>query len=809
MKKIFFVVFIFLSFNTLVLSTVNVESETGLNVYHDGTCERAGSLKFIIFNSTDFQSASPTNSVFIKVQLTDGAVLCRDLDGNNAPADGVNWVGVETDGTINGFTYGDVLIRGAQGQDYIEVMIYNAPGNGINLPNSTNQAWFSFGSTLDFLGNNFTVNVYDYSSPTTVIRTLDFGTPLCIDYSGRVNGEDLFLPNEINYVVLESYQGAINGQPLGVGFSPANPPIAFGSAFSPNINYISAASNEFGTISPNGEIPVENGANKEFLFIPTVGYHLKRIVVDGASIGISSTYTFYSVTENHTIYGDFAENNPPVINSFSSDTTSGNKPATIIFTVNAVNPKGGSIIQYNWDLNGDGNIDRSTNINSISHIYSSAGIYYASVTVIDDELESTTSEPIVINVSNEFKYLIGKELVNSNLVCVNPFPDGGNIVVKGLNSEGTTILEKNYPIFCNGKLSIHLSDIITESVENFEISADRKIIFFIDGIYENGKFASYMFNDKYRELPIPHVAEEVDNWNTFLFLSNIYKSQLRLNTGEIDNELTPTFFFNCNLNYYFQENSNNNSWFGNLKTYSNNPFSNTYSLSGFEYFAYKNGDGASVELSGNLSTKFYIPHLTTNNEIFWTGLAFTNSTNNEITLNAEFYLNSGESSGSEELIIPANTKIKGTASELFSNIQNTGNWGIIQTTGKIQAIEIYGTYSAGICGFPLQNKLITNGIFPLMLKGENNWTGLAICNPNNETTYVEFSLISATGQLKTTVSDSILPFGKFSKTVEELFSELAVTGDYITVSSTLPITGLTATGDLSRTFMKALNVTEK
>lgn len=809
MNKTLFIILITIFYFGLTMATINVESETGLNVYHDGTCERVGSLKFIVFNGTDFQSAIPSDPVFIKVKLTDAAVLCRDLDGNNSVGDGVNWVGVETDGTVNGFAYGDVLIRGAQGQDFIEIMILNAPGSGGNLPNSTNQAWFRFGSTLDSSGNNFTVNVYDFSSPTTVLRTLDFGTPLCIDYSGRVNGEDKFLPNEINYVVLESYQGSIGGQPLGVGFSPPNPAIAYGNEFSPNISFITASANEFGTISPEGEIPVESGFSKEFIFLPNSGYHIKNIIVDDIIQSIASSYTFYSVTSNHTIYVEFSINNPPIINSFTADFTSGNIPLTVNFMVDAENPKGGSIDSYNWDFDGDGTFDSVTIENATTYTYTTAGIYNAKVKVVDDELETTTSNSIKIETSKEIDFYLPKELSGSSLTCINPFNDGGYIYVKGTDSTGLSISEQNYPILCNGKISIDLSNTLTNDVESFKVSSDRRILFFIDGSYENGKFASYINTNKYKELKIPHVAEEVNQWDTHVFISNSYKSPLKLNTRENENEIEKSTSFFCNLNYYFQENTNKTSWFGDFDAYSTNPFSNSYSLSGFEYFSFKDGDGAAVELSGNLSTDFYIPHLTTNKDIFWTGFVFTNFSTNEVTLNVDFYLNSGELAGSEEISIPSNTKLKGTTGDLFPSIPDNAEWGIVHASNKIQAIEIYGTYSNGICGFSLNNTTTTNGVFPLMLKGQNVWTGIALCNPNTETAEIKLKVMSHVGNLKETVETSLLPFSKFSATIEEIFQTDIITSDYILIESTLPITGIEAAGDLDRNYMKALTMSEK
>ncbi len=808
MKKIIILIIVTMFFYINVFSTVNVESEIGLAVYHDGTCERVGVLKFIVQNNSDFQSATNENPVFIKVKLTDGAVLCRDLDGDNSNNDGVNWVAIDTDNTVNGFKYGDVLIRGAKNQNYIEIMIRNAPGDSANLPSSINQAWFKFGSTLDSSGNNLIVNIYDENSPETYIRSLNYGTPICVDYSGRVNGEDEFLPNDINTVVLESYQGSIDGQPLGIGFSPPNPPIAYGNEDSPNIHYISASSNEYGVISPQGEIPVANGLNQEFIFIPFSNYHLKNIIVDKSSVGILNAYTFHGVTENHSIYAEFVRNNPPIINSFASNKTSGNCPTTVTFNVDATNPKGGKIIFFKWDFDGDGKVDLTTTENTASYQYKSEGIFQATVTVTDDEFETTTSNPIKIEISKLFTYYIPKELANGILNCINPFNDGGNVLIKAINIQNEVSFEYNYPLFCNGKTIVNLLPLFTEDIEFLAISSDRRIIFTLEGKFDNSNFATYLINQTEKQLKLPHVAEETLQWDTFALITNSNKSEVNISTGETTINIERKNAFAVNLSYCFQENINQNSWFGYIETHTTNPFETGFSLSGFEIFKYKQSDGAAIELINTLTKKFFIPHITNKDE-FWTGFAFTNFSNREVELTAYFYSLLGEPIFQKTIMLSAKSKLKGTFKQLFEQNSNSIAWGIVETSEPIQAIEIYGTYLSGICGFNLNNTLITKGVFPLLNLTNSNWTGLAICNPNNDTVQIKLSVVSKTGNTKETALKTIAPFGKFSGTIKQLFSEIPNETDYILLESTLPVTAVSAIGDTEYTFLKAVNITEK
>ncbi|MCK5879282.1 MAG: hypothetical protein KAH24_05860, partial [Holophagae bacterium] len=123
MKKLLTTIFMAV-LTVSVFATVNVETETPA-VYHDGACERVGSMRFIVTNDQDYQSASTTNPITVKIELTDAAVLCHDLDGSDN--DGFNyWVELEVDATAGTsllpmWLPGEVLARGAAGWNYIEV----------------------------------------------------------------------------------------------------------------------------------------------------------------------------------------------------------------------------------------------------------------------------------------------------------------------------------------------------------------------------------------------------------------------------------------------------------------------------------------------------------------------------------------------------------------------------------------------------------------------------------------------------------------------------------------------------------------
>ncbi len=69
---------------------------------------------------------------------------------------------------------------------------------------------------------------------------------------------------------------------------------------------IEATSGEGGALDPEGTILLEEGESQTFLVLPTSGYVIDEVIVDGNSIGVTESYTFEDVTSDHTIEAIFA-----------------------------------------------------------------------------------------------------------------------------------------------------------------------------------------------------------------------------------------------------------------------------------------------------------------------------------------------------------------------------------------------------------------------------------------------------------------------------------------------------------------------
>jgi len=77
-------------------------------------------------------------------------------------------------------------------------------------------------------------------------------------------------------------------------------------AFKYIIQYaISTSVSAGGTITPSGSVTVNSGDSQTFTITSNTGYKIKDVKIDGASIGAVSTYTFNSVSSDHTIEAQF------------------------------------------------------------------------------------------------------------------------------------------------------------------------------------------------------------------------------------------------------------------------------------------------------------------------------------------------------------------------------------------------------------------------------------------------------------------------------------------------------------------------
>jgi hypothetical protein len=89
---------------------------------------------------------------------------------------------------------------------------------------------------------------------------------------------------------------------------------------------IAASSDTNSTISPSGSIQVNNGSSQTFTYSADSGYSITQVLVDGSPVSITGSYTFSSVSANHTIVVSTVSSilfTPSVVQSGSASAGSG------------------------------------------------------------------------------------------------------------------------------------------------------------------------------------------------------------------------------------------------------------------------------------------------------------------------------------------------------------------------------------------------------------------------------------------------------------------------------------------------------
>ncbi|MFH0797678.1 MAG: FG-GAP-like repeat-containing protein [Candidatus Omnitrophota bacterium] len=91
------------------------------------------------------------------------------------------------------------------------------------------------------------------------------------------------------------------------------------ASFAINTYTITASAGSNGSIAPSGAVSVNYGASQAFTITPATGYQVADVLVDSVSQGAVTSYTFTTVTANHTISASFAINTYTITASAGSN----------------------------------------------------------------------------------------------------------------------------------------------------------------------------------------------------------------------------------------------------------------------------------------------------------------------------------------------------------------------------------------------------------------------------------------------------------------------------------------------------------
>jgi hypothetical protein len=116
------------------------------------------------------------------------------------------------------------------------------------------------------------------------------------------------IPSAGYHVATVTVDGSSVGAVTSYPFSNVTANHTIAATFAVNTWTITASAGANGSISPSGTVSVANGAAQTFSIIPSAGYHVATVTVDGSSVGAVTSYPFSNVTANHTIAATFAIN---------------------------------------------------------------------------------------------------------------------------------------------------------------------------------------------------------------------------------------------------------------------------------------------------------------------------------------------------------------------------------------------------------------------------------------------------------------------------------------------------------------------
>jgi hypothetical protein len=159
---------------------------------------------------------------------------------------------------------------------------------------------------------NFSTMNFKFIGGTTYAVTASAGTGGTITPNGKVTlaggASQTFAiaPSTGNKITDVSVDGVSAGAVASYTFTNINANHTIAATFGPAVAYtVTASAGTGGTITPSGATTVYEGSSQTFAIVPSSGFKVSDVKVDGVSKGALSSYTFTSVAANHTIAATF------------------------------------------------------------------------------------------------------------------------------------------------------------------------------------------------------------------------------------------------------------------------------------------------------------------------------------------------------------------------------------------------------------------------------------------------------------------------------------------------------------------------
>ena len=191
---------------------------------------------------------------------------------------------------------------------YMPVDVYSFTNNDSSIETfRVTDANLELSTSVETLGNEITIcadDSYDFAS--TVLnpeQDEEYKVSLGCSYEGgeeELEFEGVGTGDTISVMLNDGGLEMCNMESASLSISGDSE-----GELSEQIFIVEATAGNHGTITPEGNDPVWQGENQEYVITPSAGYKVKDVVVDGKSVGAVSKYKFTDVQDNHSIHASF------------------------------------------------------------------------------------------------------------------------------------------------------------------------------------------------------------------------------------------------------------------------------------------------------------------------------------------------------------------------------------------------------------------------------------------------------------------------------------------------------------------------
>lgn len=160
-------------------------------------------------------------------------------------------------------------------------------------------------SNLSFTAT-FAINTYNISAIAGGNGSISSPGTTVANYGDNLSYS--ITPNVGYQVATVLVDGASIGSVLSYSFSAISAGHSIQVTFAPISYTVTASAGPGGTVNPNGTVIVSFGQSPVVTFSANSGFHIIDVLIDGASHGVITSYTFSAISANHSASVTFAAN---------------------------------------------------------------------------------------------------------------------------------------------------------------------------------------------------------------------------------------------------------------------------------------------------------------------------------------------------------------------------------------------------------------------------------------------------------------------------------------------------------------------